>query len=191
MTTTTIVPNDMTLAAVEDAVREAASHLLTESEFRSFYERTARPVWAYLARLTGDRSEADDLLQETYYRFYRASASYENESHRRNALFTIATNLARDAHRRTKAVEVLPLEEDHSVTNSVVHGVEVRADLERALDSVSRKEREMLLLAYGYGSTHEEIASTVGVASSSVKGLLLRARRKVVAALEGKRKVRS
>lgn len=189
MTTTTIVPNDMTLAAVEDAVREAASHLLTESEFRAFYERTSRPVWAYLARLTGDRSQADDLLQETYYRFYRASASYDSESHRRNALFTIATNLARDVHRRTKSVEMLALKGDHALSSSSTRGVEVRTDLERALESVSRKEREMLLLAYGYGSSHEEIASTVGVASSSVKGLLLRARRKVSAALEGKKKV--
>src|SRR6266496_1271118 len=73
---------------------------MDEDTFRAFYDRTARPLWAYLSRITGDRSLAEDLLQDTYYRFLRASATYENETHRRNSLFRIATNLARDAHRR-------------------------------------------------------------------------------------------
>ena len=68
---------------------------MDEDAFRAFYDRTSRGVWAYLARITGDRQLADDLLQETYYRFYRASATYESETHRRNSLFCIATNLAR------------------------------------------------------------------------------------------------
>ena len=58
---------------------------MDEDAFRAFYERTARPVWAYLMRLTGDPHTADDLLQEAYYRFYRAAATHESESHRRNS----------------------------------------------------------------------------------------------------------
>src|ERR1051325_4359582 len=73
---------------------------MDEETFRAFYDRTARPLWAYLSRITGDRQQADDLLQDSYYRFLRAGASDENEAHRRNSLFRIATNLARDAHRR-------------------------------------------------------------------------------------------
>ena len=73
---------------------------MDEQTFRAFYDRTSRPLWAYLSRVTGDRQLSDDLLQDAYYRFLRADATYENEVHRRNALFRIATNLARDAHRR-------------------------------------------------------------------------------------------
>src|SRR5215471_18909027 len=74
---------------------------MDEDTFRGFYERTARGVWAYLARLTGDRHLADDLLQETYYRFLRAPTHHATEAHRRNSLYRIATNLARDSHRRS------------------------------------------------------------------------------------------
>ena len=57
---------------------------MDEEAFRAFYERTARSIWAYLHRLSGDAQLADDLLQDTYYRFLRASRTYETEAHRRN-----------------------------------------------------------------------------------------------------------
>ena len=54
--------------AFEDAER---TFQMTEEAFRVFYDQTARPIWLYLARTTGDDRLADDLLQETYYRFLR------------------------------------------------------------------------------------------------------------------------
>ncbi len=79
---------------------ECVGFVMDEDTFRAFYDRTARGVWAYLARVTGDRQMADDLLQETYYRFLRAAATHSSEEHRRNSLYCIATNLARDVRRR-------------------------------------------------------------------------------------------
>ena len=80
-----------------------AGFVMDEETFRAFYERTARGIWAYLARITGDRQLADDLLQETFYRFLRTAATHgaihDTEAHRRNSLYRIATNLARDARR--------------------------------------------------------------------------------------------
>src|SRR5207237_4610448 len=68
--------------------------------FRALYDRTARPLWAYLFRRTGDAELAHDLLQETYYRFLRIRTSYENDAHRKNYLFRIASNLANDTFRQ-------------------------------------------------------------------------------------------
>src|SRR5437763_17075365 len=81
---------------------------MDEDAFRLFYDRTARPVWAYLARITGDPRLADDLLQETYYRFLRAAAAPDDEGHRKNYLFRIATNLVHDTRRRAH-LDALPL----------------------------------------------------------------------------------
>ena len=50
----------------------SAGFVMDEETFRAFYDRTARGVWVYLSRVTGDRQMADDLLQETFYRFLRA-----------------------------------------------------------------------------------------------------------------------
>src|SRR5579862_5612949 len=90
-----------TIGSRTETVDACADWVMDEEAFRAFYERTARGVWVYLTRVTGDRQLADDLLQETFYRFLRAAATYDSEAHRRNSLYRIATNLARDARRRS------------------------------------------------------------------------------------------
>jgi len=164
---------------------ERALPLMDEDAFRAFYERTARGVWAYLARMTGDRQHADDLLQETYYRFYRAGASYESETHRRNALFCIATNLAHDTARRRRLVEIvsLPERDELAADDRTASRAERRTDLTRAMERLKPRQREMLWLAYGQGASHNEIAQILGLKSASIKLLLFRARRKLAALL--------
>ena len=157
---------------------------MDEDAFRAFYDRTARPLWAYLWRITGDRHAADDLLQETYYRLLRTKTVHDGDAHRRNALFHIATNLARDAKRRRvvrAATEPVTPVDAGTVADprSAQAGTEQRSDLTRAMARLSPRERALVWLAYAHGSTHREIAETMGVKASSVKLLLFRARRKL------------
>jgi len=161
--------------------------VMGDEEFRSFYERTARPLWSYLSRITGDHQQADDLLQEAYYRFYRAGARHENETHRRNSLFRIATNLARDAARRGKRWDEVPLAEEREVDAAVPdHQAAIRTDLGRAMQKLEPAQRELLWLAYAQGASHDEIAGILGLRAISVRTLLLRARRKLAGILEPK-----
>ena len=171
---------------------EEALAVLGDDEFRAFYERTARPLWAYLSRISGDPHKADDFLQEAYYRFYRASKRYESEAHRRNSLFQIATNLVRDAARRGRHYEEVPLADDGSPPAGAVPKspspeteVAVRTDVARAIEQLEPVQRELLWLAYAQGSSHEEIAEILGLSAISVRTLLLRARRRLAVILTG------
>lgn len=152
---------------------------MDEETFRGFYERTARPLWAYLSRTTRDRELADDLLQETYYRFCRARTAYESESHRRNSLFHIATNLVRDHARRNRGIFHVPLDAEPEKGVGGGERVERGMDLSRAMATLEPRQREMLWLAYGQGASHAEIAEICGVREPSVRTILLRARRKM------------
>jgi RNA polymerase sigma-70 factor (ECF subfamily) len=160
--------------------------VVDEDTFRAFYERTARGVWGYLVRVTGDRELADDLLQESYYRFLRAKGTHDTEDHRRNSLYSIATNLARDARR--KALVRLPVMSDADVER-VASGnpqtTEGNVDLGRAMDRLRPNERAMLWLAYAEGASHREIAAALGLSPSSLKPLLFRARRRLAMLLKG------
>ena len=182
-----MTPRDMTVSDVErlTGVAEAETALaMTEDAFRAFYDRTARPVWGYLARLTGDRALADDLLQETFYRFLRSGAAHETEAHRRNTVFKIATNLARDAHRRQRVrpffVGAIP---DVASREDAAAVFEQTTDVGRAMRALKPRDRAMLWLAYAEGSSHQEIAGAMGVKTASVKLLLFRARRRLAALL--------
>ncbi|MGE5816047.1 MAG: RNA polymerase sigma factor [Acidobacteriota bacterium] len=160
---------------------------MDEDAFHGFYERTARPLWAYLSRVAGP-AEADDLLQETYYRFLRARGRYQGEAHRRNALFAIATNLARDRARRRRADPVAAARDsadDSTIAAVVVPSPEARHDLSRAMEQMAPRERGLLWLAYGQGWSHREIAGVLGLSAGSVKPLLFRARRKLASLLQG------
>ncbi len=174
------------LTAVErlEALRVAEQTFqMTEEAFRAFYETTSRPLRAYLARTAGDPRLADDLLQETYYRFLRTGTRLEDDAHRRHYLFRIATNLIRDQHRRplrdigsNSSVERLgshPHTEDQ---------VAKRLDLRRAMARLTPRDRSLLWLAYAQGWSHAEIAATIGVKATSLKTLIYRARRRLLAA---------
>ena len=172
------------IGAFGDAER---TFLMTEEAFRAFYDVTARPVWSYLARITGDPRLADDLLQEAYYRFLRTRSDFESDDHRRNYLFRIATNLVRD-HRRRRGHEEQRLSDESQVPDTSGGPNEGdravrRLDLARAMDQMKPRERSLLWLAYAQGCSHEEIADVLGLKKASLKALLFRARKRLLALL--------
>jgi RNA polymerase sigma-70 factor (ECF subfamily) len=163
---------------------------MDEETFRGFYDRTARQLWAYLARITGDRQAADDLLQEAYYRLLRAKVALTDETHRRHYLFKIATNLARDGYRRkANAPEMTGATLDEQVRDpAAVERADARLDLRLAFGRLKRRERELLWLAYAQGSSHEEIGAALGLKTGSIKPLLFRAKHRLAAVLRGCRR---
>jgi RNA polymerase sigma-70 factor (ECF subfamily) len=172
--------NDVSRLDALDDTR--ADFVMDEETFRAFYDRTARGVWAYLARVTGDRQLADDLLQESFYRFLRAAGTYESETHRRNSLYRIATNLARDARRRSLIRAPFSLagdEIERAPSPDHAGATERNADFTRAMSRLKPRDRAMLWLAYAEGASHSEIADVLGLRPGSLKPMLSRARRRL------------
>lgn len=169
----------MTRTAAHDDARPAAA--MDEAAFRSLYERTARPLRAYLIRCLGDLTLADDLLQESYLRYLRAEFRGASDDHRRNYLFRIATNLVRD-HFRRRRPETRGLPETGAVTEPT-GDVGLRCDVGGAMSELQPRDRQMLWLAYVEGASHREIAAALGLRIGSVKSMLFRARGRLAAEL--------
>lgn len=175
--------------------------------FRAFYERTARPLWAYVSRAAGDPELADDLVQEAYYRLLRADFVPESDAHAKNYLYRIATNLMRDHFRRNRRYSAAgevgsqgsggpgPTAEPSSAEPGVAtrktsapadpgRGVRLRRDLRRFLGRLSPKDRQLLWLAHVEEASHREIAERLEIQERSVRVLVFRARRRLAALLE-------
>jgi RNA polymerase sigma-70 factor (ECF subfamily) len=162
----------------------AANETPMDSEaFAAFYQRAARPLWAYLARVSADPTLADDLMQESFVRFLcagRAELSLpEGEVGARRYLFRIATNLLRDHWRRPAAASLEEMPEELFAAADQSGQRESQAMLGPALKQMRPRERQLLWLAHAEGYSHHEIAQITGLASASIRLLLFRARRKI------------
>jgi RNA polymerase sigma-70 factor, ECF subfamily len=182
---------ELTLSEIERLRAESSGNAVAlqmdEEAFRGFYDRTARGLRAYLARVTGDLALADDLLQESYYRFLRARGGYESEAHRRNALFRIANNLMADSRRRIRRTPIVAGADQESLPAETGNPdrAERATDLRRAMALLKPRDRQLLWLAYAQGWSHREIAESTGLRTGSVKLMLFRARRRLASLLRG------
>ncbi len=173
--------------ALDAAGARASDAPMDNEAFAAFYERSARPLWAYLVRVSGDAALAEDLMQESYVRFLCAtgapSLATEGEAAARLYLFRIATNLMRDHWRRPRAASIEEIPEEFFAAGANTAQSESQILLGPALRQMKPRERQLLWLAHAEGYSHREIAAVTGLASTSIRLLLFRARRKIAALL--------
>ena len=180
-------PNITAAAIAASAAADAKapdSTTMDEQQFQLLYDATARPIHAYLICVTGQRDIADDVLQETYFRFLQRHPAALPAAETRPYLFRIATNLLRDRWRRRQESQ---WPEDFDQSHAC--DVETQLDVRHVMQALKPKERELLWLAYVEGMSHQEIAIATGLTALSIRPLLFRARKKAASLLrpEGKR----
>jgi RNA polymerase sigma-70 factor, ECF subfamily len=160
---------------------------MDEPIFEEIYQKTARPLWAYIARISGSPTAADDILQETYIRFLNSPPRRLDLKEAKPFLYKIATNLVRDRFRKIKREnesENFQPESSETITESFGGEIEMTQIFSR----LKEQERALLWLAYVEGYEHREIARILKLNSMSVRVLLFRARRRLALILEGEGK---
>lgn len=75
---------------------------MDEAAFQSFYRRTAPALLGYIRWMCGNADLAEDLLQETFYRFLRKEVGKLNEPQMKTYLYKTASSLVVDHRRRLK-----------------------------------------------------------------------------------------
>ncbi len=146
---------------------------MDEQTFHALYAATAKPLWAYIARLSGSPDVANDLLQETYCRFLTAKLGNVETAEAKPYLFRIATNLLHDRWRKG---EDRRWSEPSEI--SFERDLDTQIDVRDLMQQLKPRERQLLWLAYVEGMTHSEIAKSTGLRSMSVRILLFRARQR-------------
>jgi RNA polymerase sigma-70 factor (ECF subfamily) len=170
------IPSVATAPAVPAVDKAMDTGHMDTDQFAAFYGRSARPLWAYLARASGDCALADDLMQESYVRFLSAGYSVDGEVAARMVLFRIASNLLRDHWRRPRTLPIEDLPTVNSAARETSAQTDARLTLSPALAKLRPRDRQLLWLAHAENYSHREIAQITGLAATSIRLLLFRAR---------------
>ena len=164
--------------------------------FEAIVERYYGRCMRFALGMLRDPSEADDVVQETFVRLYRALPRYEERQRFDSWLFRILGNCCRtanllqqrrDSHDATDEATLLALPSPDRPDAVFDHewGDEVR----RALAEVPDYNREIFLLHYVEGFSYEEIERITGVRQSALKMRVKRASDLLRARLAGVNRV--
>ncbi len=136
------------------------------------------PVYRFLCRFLGDRDEAYDIAQETFIRLHKKIHLYSFQSKFSTWLFTIARNAAVDLHRKQQRRERLFRA---SPAAAPIGTPGASFEIERAIDSLSPKLRECILLIEVLGLTYREAAEVLDIPEGTAKSRVFAAREQLVA----------
>ena len=143
-----------------------------EAAFRLLYQRHSSSVFAIALRLLGgNRTDAEDALQETWLRAVRRLSTFRGDSAFRTWLTGIAIRASLEIGRARRASETIQAEEP-SLTDSR----DLAFDLERLVHHLPPGYRHVLVLHDLEGHTHEEIARLLDIEPGTSKSQLSRAR---------------
>jgi RNA polymerase sigma-70 factor (ECF subfamily) len=157
-----------------------------ERAFDALFERWAGRVLRFLERMVGEASVAEDLVQETFVRVFRARERYVPEARFSTWLFTIAANAARNELRRPlhrsphQSLETdgapLELAAGDPPADVVAEARRAGQGLDAAFAALPERQREALWLCAVEGLSYAEIAAALATTEKSVKALVHRAR---------------
>lgn len=146
----------------------------------ALYNLYAPRVHAVIRRLAGDDALADDWAQETWVQAIRALPGFRGQSRFGTWIHRIAVNRALQGRRSRarNAGREEPLDPTYPARHLSDDAL-LKVRLERALDQLPVRMREVLVLHDVEGFTHEEIGVQLGIAPGTCKSQLFKARAKM------------
>jgi RNA polymerase sigma-70 factor (ECF subfamily) len=142
--------------------------------FASLYARFAGPLFRYLRGLVGRRDAAEDALQETFLRVWRAAPDYEPSAALSTWLFTIARNAGWNVIARERVRPAAPADRGADPPSPPRPGDRLEAEeragaVRRAVDRLPDGERDVVLLAVFAGLRYAGIARVLDIPEGTVK----------------------
>lgn len=151
--------------------------------FEELVRRTSRLVYARLYLDTGRADRAEDLVQETYLRAFRAVHRLGDPAGFRPWLLAIAHNVllddARQSGRLKRGARPVGAHLGHVPSRepepgAVAERAELRQRVLAVLRSLPEEYRLPLTLRYITGAGYEQIGEQLGLTNGSLRGLLFR-----------------
>ena len=167
--------------------------------FRLLVERHTRSIYSVAYRMTGNESDAEEILQETFLRAYKSLRNFELRSSFSTWLYRIAVNRSLDFLKAKKMTDAYQISEQPGSEENereiqvaapnpgperLLLSAEARQRLARAITLLSPAERVAFTMRHMEGRSIEEISKTLNVRASAAKNSIFRAVQKIREQLE-------
>ena len=158
-----------------------------DDAFRHLVERHSRVIYRAAYRVTGNGADADDVVQETFLRAYRAIDRFDARASFATWLHRIAINCSLDLidarKRRDGRVnageDMSTIASTAAAPDRVVHGLEMQQAVAAAMERLSGNERTAFVLRHFEGMPLEEIGKVLGTQLNATKNTIFRAVKKL------------
>ena len=164
--------------------------------FRVLVERHSRTIFRVAFRVTGNEGDAEEIVQETFLRAYKAIGGFESRSNFSTWLCRIAINCSLDLVGQRKPTQPLSGtdEEGEDFELQIPSGApsperhvlsaEARDRVQSAMGQLSPVERTAFVLRHFEGRSIEEISSVLKIKDGAAKNTIFRAVQKLRRVLE-------
>lgn len=158
-----------------------------DEAFRLLVERHSRGVFRAAYRVTGNSADADDVVQETFLRAYRALGTFDARASITTWLNRIAINCSLDLidsrgrreSRHTHPDTLSGVASTAASPDRIALGSEMQRAIAQAMEQLSGNERTAFVLRHFEGMPLEEIGQILGIRLSATKNTVFRAVRKL------------
>lgn len=150
------------------------------------------PVFGYIVRCGVDPAIRDDVFQDVFFKIHRNAPLYSANFPLRPWLFTVAANVVRSHYRKRSVFQRFFASKEpsgdepskESTLEEISEGRETASRLDRAIQNLPMKQREVLSLVCFEGMATDEVGVALGMPVNTVKTNLQRARRAIRKELE-------
>lgn len=178
---------------MDDATAVARVRAGDKDAFRLLVERHSHPIFRLAFRMMENETEADEVVQDTFLRAYRALDGFKSQANFGTWIYRIALNRCYDLLSQRKSRPVMQPREDDPDVPSALEQIparspnpertllsrEIEARVRAAIEQLTAGERTAFVLRHFEGRSIEEIARMLNVRQGSAKNRVHRAVKKL------------
>jgi RNA polymerase sigma-70 factor, ECF subfamily len=155
-------------------------HTADLAAFETLFASHGPRMKSLALNMLGNRSDAEDAVQEAFLRAYRSRASFRQDASLWTWVYRILLNTCRDIGRRRSSHGEAPLDVETGLELPTSHVDQpLRLALKRALAELSPIYRDVFVLCEVEGHTHREVAAILDIPEGTSKGRLFEARQRL------------
>jgi len=148
---------------------------MEELQFNELVQKYSEQLYWHVRNIVGSHEDADDIVQETYIKAWKALPTFRGESSPSTWLWRIATNEALSFLRKQKVRAALRFESLDAAAERIIdsdpwfNGDEAQRRLAKAIFRLPEKQRLVFCMRYFEEMSYEDIAAVTGTSAGALK----------------------